>query len=258
MNIVSFLKSPFTKKSEKARSQLQAMGLDFNEASFFKAVRDGNTEAIALFLQAEMDINAKDAEGRTALAQSVLQGNPEIVETLIRGGANPNQADSSGKPPILHTIDTGNAPVAEALVRGGANVDARNNAGFSAVMLAVQANQIQILAVLIKGGADVNVKNHETGQTALMLAAWSGSYDMVDLLLKNAITAEDRDAVDKKGMSALFYAVESGHLEVVKLLCSKKANVNLVTRDGVTPLMLATNRGHVEIARLLDEQGAKE
>src|SRR5262249_13748302 len=139
-------------------------------------------------------------------------------------------------------------------LEAGVNVDVRDNKGLSAVMLSVLAGHYSILESLINAGADVNVKNHESGQTALMMAADRGSYDMVELLLQNAITSEDRDAQDRKGTTALLYAAQKGHTEIVRLLCTKKANVNLADKEGTTPLKAATNS---EVTRILAEHGAK-
>ena len=61
------------------------------------------------------------------------------------------------------------------------------------------------------------------------------------------------------GWTALMWASQNGHLEVVRDLCKKSANVNAAsTVSGVTALMNACIKGHVTIARFLITQGSKK
>ena len=53
-------------------------------------------------------------------------------------------------------------------------------------------------------------------------------------------------------------AIIEGHIEIVKLLLSKGANVNKKSNHGDTALMLAKYNGHIKIADLLRKAGAKE
>ena len=116
-------------------------------------------------------------------------------------------------------MEGGFTEVAIRLIQAGANVDVRDNTGLSAVMRAVMAGNFEVLQALINAGSDVLVKNHETQQTALIMAAQRGQYDLVELLLKNAITSEDRDAADKTGCTALSYAVQNGHVRNRTIAC---------------------------------------
>lgn len=60
------------------------------------------------------------------------------------------------------------------------------------------------------------------------------------------------------GATALSYACDRGHLEVVKVLLQHDANVNAKdTFYGVTPLDRALQRGHTAVVKLLLENGAE-
>lgn len=65
----------------------------------------------------------------------------------------------------------------------------------------------------------------------------------------------DIDIEDANNETPLFKAAENGHLEVVKFLVSKKADVNHV---GIvrTPLHCAADIGNLEILKFLLEKGA--
>jgi hypothetical protein len=94
----------------------------------------------------------------------------------------------------------------------------------------------------------------EPGAEELNAASRKGDVEAVRALLDKGISP---DAKWRYGMTALFPACDRGHLEVVKLLLERGANVNV--RDsfyGQTPFQSALGKGHVEIVRLLFAKGA--
>ncbi|RYP27392.1 hypothetical protein DL767_007711 [Monosporascus sp. MG133] len=55
----------------------------------------------------------------------------------------------------------------------------------------------------------------------------------------------------KSGQMSLRWAVESGDVEVVKLLLDRGAGVAVTNKDGWTPLIAALSKGHIDVVRLL-------
>ena len=53
-------------------------------------------------------------------------------------------------------------------------------------------------------------------------------------------------------------ASQNGHLDVVRVLLDKGAEVNAKRIDGTTALMVASQNGHREVVRELLEKGAVE
>lgn len=66
--------------------------------------------------------------------------------------------------------------------------------------------------------------------TALMNAAFQGSLDIVDYLLKRGAQV---NALDSYGRSAVFYAAQQGHYEVMLLLEQHGADLLIKDKDGV-------------------------
>jgi ankyrin repeat protein len=256
VSVKDFFKNKFGNAQAKAKKQLEARGIEYSPESFLKQISDSNAENVLLFVESGMNVETADSTGETALMKATKAGKGEIVKALLDGGADPKKVNAEGVPPLIQAIRSHQTDSARALIAGGANVDARDNAGFSSVMLAVLENQYDIAEAMINAGADVLVQNHSTLESALILAAQRGYTNLVELLLKNVITKDDRDAKDKKGMTALAWASLNGHLDTVKLLCSKKAGPNEADTTGMTPFLHACAAGHREIVDVLLDSGA--
>ena len=57
------------------------------------------------------------------------------------------------------------------------------------------------------------------------------------------------------GMTALLWAADMGHLQVLELLLHSGADMTLVDDNGLTALLWAADRGHVECVKALLDAG---
>ena len=105
------------------------------------------------------------------------------------------------------------------------------------------------MRLLLDKGTDVN-KADEDGQTPLLIACQKGHVDAVRLVLEKG--AEVDQAEKKYGATPLFVACGHGHVDAARLLLDKGADVTRTTRDG-TPLSIAKYNGHSSIVALLEE-----
>ena len=142
------------------------------------------TNDIAGVRSTNLDVNIKDALGRTPLHIAMEKGYENMVEFLVQNGAEVNITDARGNTPLILIIHkTGN---------------------------------LQITRRLLEKGAAVNAQN-QTGETALMYAAWRGHQGIVRLLLDNRA---DASLKNRRGDTALGLAESKGHLEIVEMLRS--------------------------------------
>ena len=89
-------------------------------AELRRAAEIGDTPQLQMLLGRQPDIDARDANGRTALMLAVLRGEARAVDMLLASGADPNAADGSGTTPLQAAV-AGNQPaIAAALQRAGA------------------------------------------------------------------------------------------------------------------------------------------
>ena len=95
--------------------------------------------------------------------------------------------------------------------------------------------------MLIESGADIHAANDNTFRKAVK----KGHYEIVKLLLKNGISANENSHV-------LIVAAEKGHIEIVKLLLE-----NGFHNRYVNELLAAVYIDHYELVKLLIEYGQK-
>jgi hypothetical protein len=89
-------------------------------AELRQAAETGDIPRLQMLLGRQPTIDARDANGRTALMLAVLRGESRAVDTLLASGADPNAADGSGTTPLQAAIAGNQAAIVAALQRAGA------------------------------------------------------------------------------------------------------------------------------------------
>ena len=88
--------------------------------------------------------------------------------------------------------------------------------------------------------------------TSLMIASADGQANIVEELTIQKNVDVNKPRAD--GWTALMFAAEKGHLDVLKILLLKGANVHQALPNGMTPLMIAAANGHAHIVEELTIQ----
>jgi hypothetical protein len=89
-------------------------------ADLRRAADSGDMQMLRLLLAQRVDIEARDASGRTALMLATLHGRAAAVDALLASGADPNAADTSGATPLQAAVANDQQAIAAALRRAGA------------------------------------------------------------------------------------------------------------------------------------------
>lgn len=98
----------------------------------------------------------------------------------------------------------------------------------------------------------INRKDYD-GFTALMYASQRGHIEVVESLVNRGA---DIEATDNNKGTALMHASHWGHSKVVKYLVSKGANIEAKDENGQTALLHASFRGRLKIVKYLVSKGA--
>ncbi|XP_064386307.1 cingulin-like isoform X3 [Halichondria panicea] len=174
-----------------------------------------------------------------------------LMETVI------NIQDEKGNTALHYAVANGNFPVARQFVGlRCCRTGLMNKAGYTPLMLAAACcvevgEHKDIMGHLVDRG-DINKAADKDQRTALMLAACSGSLEMVSLFLEKGADVNLRD---KDGSSALMFASQSGHTEIVgSLLTHPHTDTSLRDNDGLTALDIAKEAGFTELMALLGKR----
>jgi ankyrin repeat protein len=251
--------------------------------------------SIKWLIDYNLNINEQDNKGNTPLHYAAEVGRTDVVELLLSKGANPNLINMNGDSP-LHLAAKG--PIYNycepfypmelkgciiSLLRYGADPNIKNKLGqtpetiateypgrrylsalfspldkidsYTALSDAISQNDFERMKILIEKGVDVNVKG-KGGKCPLELAWYMGD-EYIRLLVKNGA---DVNQVFQDGFTPLQLAVIQEDENLINLIASHGADINVKTRSGETIVELAKSHISVnseKIVKLLIKLGAK-
>ena len=125
----------------------------------------------------DIEINAKDNDGNTALDYARKYGYNQIVQLLC--------PKAEGCIPLLDAAMVGDEKVVWNLINEGVDVNSKDRTGKTALIWAARYGHAKVAKILLEN-SDINVKEKdEDGTTALILAAMYGHENVTRLLLEN-------------------------------------------------------------------------
>ena len=227
-----------------------------------------------LLLRADVEVNAAEPDGSTALHRASYRDDLESADRLIRAGANVNAANDLGVTPLWAASQNGSTAMVKRLLDAGANPNLALLAGETPVMVASRSGYPDVVEMLLAKKANPNAHGAR-GQTALMWAVAQKHPEVVAVLLRHNVDIQARSdvwtdvmavpphsilaynkAIPHGGETALMFAARVGDLTSAKLLVAAGANVNDADAWGVSATVLAVHSGYRELAEYLLEKGA--
>jgi ankyrin repeat protein len=167
---------------------------------------------------------------------------------FVRGRQAPN--DGGGLTPLVYAARANDLDTVKVLLAAGADINQTTNYGWSPLLVATQNRYYKLGAYLLENGADPNLGNKGN---------WTPLYI----------------ATDNRNIENGDYPVRRGdmdHLDFIKLLLDKGANVNARMKDstetrtvftnqwldenGATAFLRASQSGDIELMKLLLSKGA--
>jgi ankyrin repeat protein len=194
------------------------------------------------------------ARGRGKAGTGAAGGAPDDTDDAAAafgfGGRKPAPKDGGGLTPLVYAVRSDDLDSVKVLLAAGADVNQVTGYGWSPLLVATQNRYYKLGAFLLEHGADVNLVN-KGGWTPLYLAT------------------------DNRNIEGGDYPVRKGdmdHLDFIKLLLDKGANVNARMKDttetrtvftnqwldesGATAFLRASQSGDIVLMKLLLARGA--
>jgi ankyrin repeat protein len=242
------------------------------EATLADAAETGDLESARALIADGADVNARKADGTTALHWAAYRGDVALADALLAAGADPSAVNDYGSTPLLEAAVVGDVDLLRRLLDAGAAVDTPGADGQTALMVIARTANLEAAELLIDRGADVNIAESWGGQTALMWAVAQRQPEMTALLVAHGadvdarsrfndwqrqVTAESRvKYIPMGGFTPLIYAAREGCLACARTLIEAGADLDKADPEEVSPLLLAIQNAHYDTARLLLESGA--
>ncbi len=218
-----------------------------------EAVRDGDQETLRSLLEQQVDVNASQPDGATALHWAVHRNDVETADLLIGAGANVNAVNDYGVTPLSLASTNGSPWMVEKLLGAGADPNAAQPSGETPLMTASRTGSVEAVRALLVHGAQVNGKEKRRGQTALMWAVSEQHPRVAGLLIEHGADVQGRS---EGGFTPLLFAARGGHLNSARLLLEAGADLNETAPDGMSPLLMASASGHQDLSLFFLDQGA--
>ncbi|MFM2124238.1 MAG: hypothetical protein RL328_689, partial [Acidobacteriota bacterium] len=263
------------RKQVAAQAAAQAAGLDAGDLNIARALAAGATTGQA----AAQGRGGAGANGRAAGGRG---GAGNGRGAAGRGAAQPAAGAADGNGPA-GTFDAVDVADAGAQVAGRRGAPVKDGGEITPLVFAARANDLASVKVLLEAGADIN-QTTGYGWSPLLVATENRYYKLGAYLLEHGA---DVNLANKGGWTPLYLAtdnrnIENGdypvrrgdmdHLDYIKLLIAKGANVNHRVKDstqtrtvftnqwldenGATAFLRASQSGDIELMKLLLDHGA--
>ena len=134
-------------------------------------------------LSGEGDLEAKEADGNTALHWAAAFGYVDVIAALLERGAETDATNGWGRIPLLMAAGAGHAEANLAFVDAGAdpNVFGRGEFEYSPLRAAAATGHVAAIKALLGAGADPRAKDRY-GNTPLRWAKSRRESEAVELL----------------------------------------------------------------------------
>jgi ankyrin repeat protein len=143
----------------RVQTLLQRTNVDVNaknqigSTALMGAAEGGHLDIIKILIEKGADLRAVNKDGFSALIFAARSGRDDVVQALLEKGADVNQADQYHQTVLMHALAEGHSSVAKLLIEKGADVNARSSRGATARTVANSKGNQELMTLLTQAGA---------------------------------------------------------------------------------------------------------
>ena len=228
-----------------------ARAAETGEEALARAIDEEDLLALEHLVGGRVDVDLQAGRGKTALMVAAKHGHVDLVRRLLRTGADVNARSHNGGIALMFAALGSSPQTLELLLGAGAEVNAVGGFDWTALMIATVKGDTIAVKRLLDHGAEVN-RADVYGWTPLMRAAFEKRSGVVSALLGSPDL--DLHARNEVGATALHLAAFSGSTDIVEALVSHGSSSHAVDDEGRTPAEAAVQGGYPALAaRLVGE-----
>jgi ankyrin repeat protein len=223
-------------------------------AEIHEAVKAGNPAAVRAIVDKDpAQLNARDETGRMPLHWAARGTNNEVLAYLVEKGADLNALDNNGIAPLHSLASRGNAEGIKILLNKGADLEIKSPNKSTPLHFAALGRQVEAIRRLVELRAKIESRD-DYGRTPLVAAA----REMAGPAVVGALLdlGANIDSVDRFEDTALSLAAWRGSAEVVDLLLKRNASVPISGDKGRQLLGFAVSKGLAGLFSRMVEKGA--
>ena len=185
-----------------------------------------------------------------AFIKALRKDTVDEIETLIAEGATINAVDrTTGYSPVTIATLRDNPETLNLLIAAGADITVVDRKDNTLLHHAAYSNSIDVASILLEEGKiDLELERELYGFTPLLVAAFEGNVEMVEMLITHGA---DIEAFDDWEDTPINVAAWNGKLAVVQKLVELGANPDHANTNGNTALSHSQSQGHEDIEAFL-------
>ncbi|XP_017285070.1 histone-lysine N-methyltransferase EHMT2 isoform X5 [Kryptolebias marmoratus] len=242
-------KAILTQESERRKK------LRFHPRQLYPATKQGEVQRVLLMLMEGIDptYQPESQNRRSALHAAAQRGLLEICYMLVQAGADVDAKDKDQRTPLLEAIINNHIDVARYLIQNGACIYHVEDDGYTGLHHAAKFGNLEIVKMLLETGqVDVNAQD-SGGWTPII---WAAEHKHVEVIKSLLNRGADVTINDKELNVCLHWAAYAGNVDIAELVLNAGCSLSSVNVHGDTPLHIAAREGFLDCVTLFLSRGA--
>ena len=222
-------------------------------SALLEAGKSGSVEIVKYLVSKGCDVFDKDDDGETVLHYACRNGKLELIKYLVDNYPDILTIRSTlGRSTFLLIGHTGSVEIVKYMISKGCDVLDQDNYGWTVLHYACKKGKLGLVQYLVDEYPGVLRVRSKIGTSSFLLAAISGSLEMMKYLVSKQCNVLDQD---NEGLTALHYACQHGKLNLVKYLVENYPDILTIKEESKPPLVISGYSGSVDIVKYLMTKG---